>query len=222
MSLKLYYHPLSSYSWKALIALYEIGTPFDGRILDQDHRDHITEWAALWPLQQFPVLRDEARDVTVVETSVIIEYLSIHYPGTFAPVPTDADVAIEVRTLDRIFDNYIMTSMQAFVSNKLRPEGARDAMGEEKAGKMLATTYDMLEVRLAGRTWAAGEAFSLADCAAAPSLFYADKIVPFRGSHPVLGRYLDRLEARPSFAKALADKEPYWQMFPFADGPAVD
>lgn len=217
MSLKLYYHPLSSYSWKALIALYENGTPFDGRIIDQDHPDHIVEWMALWPLQQFPVLRDEARDVTVVESSVIIEYLGVHYPGAFAPVPADADAAIEVRTLDRVFDNYVMTSMQAFVNNKLRPEDARDAIGEEKAGKTLATTYAMLEARLAGRTWAAGEAFSLADCAAAPSLFYADKIVPFRGSHPVLGRYLDRLEARPSFARALADKEPYWHMFPFAD-----
>ena len=221
MTLKLYYHPLSSYSWKALIALYENDTPFDGRIIDQDHPEHIEEWAALWPLLQFPVLRDEARDVTVVETSVIIEYLGLHYPGAFVPVPSDAEAAIEVRTLDRIFDNYIMTSMQAFVNNKLRPEDDRDVMGEEKAGKLLATTYAMLEARLAGRTWAAGETFSLADCAAAPSLFYADKIVPFRASHPVLARYLDRLEARPSFARALADKEPYWPMFPFANGPAA-
>jgi glutathione S-transferase len=217
MSLILYYHPLSSYSWKPLIPLYENGTPFDGRIIDQDHPENCGEWIASWPLQRFPVLRDEERGVTIVEASVIVEYLGIHYPGPFAPVPADPDTALEVRTLDRLFDNYVMSSMQAYIYNKIRPEGMQDDYGLEQAKALLARTYDLLEGRLAGRTWAAGEAFSLADCAAGPSLFYADKVQPFRGSHPVLGAYLDRLEARPSFARVLAEKEPYWQMFPFAE-----
>lgn len=219
MSLIVYYHPLSSYSWKVLIPLYEKATDFDGRIIDDRHPENCGAWAALWPMLRFPVLRDTARDTTIPETTTIIEYLDLHYPGAWRAIPGDADTAIEARVLDRIFDNYVMTPMSTAVFNQIRPEDARDPHGVRQAADMLRRAYDLLETRLAGRTWAAGDAFTLADCAAAPSLFYADRIVPFRQSHPALATYLSRLEARPSFARVLEEKEPYWPNFPFAGGP---
>jgi glutathione S-transferase len=212
----LYYHPLSSYSWKVLIALYEKDVAFDGRIIDEQHPENCGEWAALWPLLRFPLLRDDERDVTVPETSTIIEYLDLHHPGEWQAIPTEPGVAIEARVMDRLFDNYVMTPMGTVVFNKIRPEGQHDDYGVDQAKAALSLSYDLLETRLADRQWAAGAAFTLADCAAVPSLFYADRIVPFRRSHPVLGAYLARLEARPSFARVLQEKEPYWQMFPFA------
>ncbi|EPR18059.1 glutathione S-transferase [Sphingobium indicum IP26] len=212
----LYYHPLSSCSWKVLIALYENGTPFEPRMLDDPA---VAEaWLALWPLGKFPVLRDETRDRTVAETSIIIEYLGRHRPGPFRPIPEDADAALEVRLMDRLFDIYVMTPMQAIVAEKIRPQGvARDSHGVGEARRMLGKAYALLEARMAGRRWAAGDDFTLADCAAAPALFYADKIEPMRGGFPALRAYLERLEARESFARVLREKEPWWPMFPFAD-----
>ncbi len=214
MALHLYYHPLSSYCWKALIALYENDTAFEGRMLEDPAI--AAEWMALWPIGQFPVLRDEARGATIAETSIIVEYLGTYYPGPFVPIPADPAAALEVRTMDRLFDNYVMTPMQAIVADRNRPEDAQDAYGVDKARAMLAKAYDLLEARLAGRTWAAGAALTLADCAAAPSLFYADKLAPFRETHALLGAYLARLEARPSFARVLEEKRPYWHYFPYA------
>lgn len=217
MSLIVYYHPLSSYSWKVLIALYEKGLTFDARIIDDKHPDNCGEWAGLWPMLRFPVLRDESHDRTIPETTTIIEYLDVHHPGDWRAIPADPDLAIEARILDRLFDNYVMSPTSTVVFNAVRPEGAaKDEYGIAQAKAALPRAYDMLEARLAGRTWAAGEAFTLADCAALPSLFYADWIVPFRASHPVLAAYLARLEARPSIAQVLADKDPYWTMFPFS------
>lgn len=217
MTLRLFYHPLSSYCWKVLIACYENGTPFEGVLL----RDAVAgaEMQALWPIGRFPVLRDQKRDRIVAEASIIIEYLGVHYPGDFIPIPTEADLAIEVRFMDRLFDNYVMTPMQVLVADRLRPDGTRDLQGVEAARILLGKAYALLEQRIAGRTWAAGKAFTLADCAALPALFYADKVVPFRASHPTLAAYLARLEARSSVARVLAEKEPVWAMFPFADGP---
>lgn len=177
------------------------------------------EWLTLWPLGKFPVLRDPVRDATLAEASIIIEYLALHEPGTFHPLPASADAALEARLMDRLFDNYVMTPVQALVADRLRPPAAPDPHGVTEARAVLTKAYGVLEQRLAGRPWAAGREFSLADCAAAPSLYYADRIVPLRQDHPQLGAYLDRLEARPSFARVLREMQPWWHMFPFADGP---
>ncbi|WP_336974679.1 glutathione S-transferase family protein [Sphingobium aromaticiconvertens] len=217
--MRLFYHPLSSYCWKVLIALYENGAPFEGLVLDNPQA--AADLQALWPIARFPLLRDEQRGATVAEASIIIEYLGVHYPTAFTPIPMDVDSALEVRLMDRLFDNYVMTPMQAFVADRIRPDGTQDRHGVGQARTLLGKAYALLEERIAGRTWAAGEAFTLADCAALPALFYADKVVPFRASHPVLAAYLARLEARPSVARVLAEKEPVWAMFPFADGPPV-
>lgn len=211
----LYYHPLSSYSWKVLIAFYENGTAFEGRILEDPGAAEA--WLRLWPVAKFPVLRDEALDRTVAEASIIIEYLGQQCPGPFRPIPEDRDAALEVRLMDRLFDNYVMAPMQAIVGERIRPEEAgRDPYAVGQARQMLGKAYALLEERMAGRRWAAGDAFTLADCAAAPALFYADRIEPMRGGFPGLAAYLERLEARESFARVLREKEPWWHMFPFA------
>ncbi|HEX7877171.1 MAG TPA: glutathione S-transferase family protein [Sphingobium sp.] len=212
----LYYHPLSSYCWKVLIALYENDTPFEPKMLEDP--GVADAWLALWPVGKFPVLRDEARDRTLGEASIIVEYLGQHRPGPFRPIPDEADQALEVRLMDRLFDNYVMGPMQTIVADRLRAQESRDPFGVDQARLMLGKAYAQLEERMAGRTWAAGEAFTLADCAAAPALFYADKVEPMRGGFPTLAAYLDRLEARPSFARVLEEKEPWWRNFPFADG----
>ena len=212
----LYYHPLSSYCWKVLIALYENDTPFERAMMEDPG---VAEaWLALWPLGKFPVLRDEARDQTVAEASIIIEYLGQQCPGPFRPIPTGPTQAREVRLMDRLFDNYVMTPMQKIVADRLRPEDSRDPHGVGEARILLGKAYAMLEDRIGMRQWAAGDAFTLADCAAAPALFYADKVEPMRGGFPALAAYLDRLEARASFARVLEEKEPWWHMFPYANG----
>ena len=212
----LYYHPLSSYCWKVLIAFYENGTPFERRMMEEP--GVADAWLALWPLGKFPVLRDEARDQTVAEASIIIEYLGQQRAGRFRPIPADPGEALEVRLMDRLFDNYVMTPMQKIVADRLRPDDARDARGVGEARILLGKAYAMLEERIGARQWAAGDDFTLADCAAAPALFYADKVEPMRGGFPALAAYLDRLEARPSFARVLEEKESWWHMFPYAAG----
>jgi glutathione S-transferase len=214
MSLKLYYHPLSSYCWKVLIALYENDTAFTPFQVDMDDPAAQAALRAAWSMERFPVITDAARGVTVPETSAIIEYLGLHYPGPFRPVPIDADAMIETRVMDRLFDNYVMTPMGTVVFNRIRPEGTYDEYGVDQAKAMLAKAYAMLEDRIAGRAWAAGDTFTLADCAAAPALWYADRIVPLRADYPALGAYLARLEARPSFARVLDEAAPYLAMFP--------
>ena len=212
----LYYHPLSSYCWKVLIALYENDTPFERAMMEDPG---VAEaWLALWPLGKFPVLRDEAGDQTIAEASIIIEYLGQQCPGPFRPIPADPAQALEVRLMDRLFDNYVMTPMQKIVADRLRPDDARDAYGVGEARILLGKAYAMLEERIGARQWAAGDDFTLADCAAAPAIFYADKVEPMRGGFPALAAYLDRLEARPSFARVLEEKEPWWHMFPYATG----
>jgi len=213
----LYYHPLSSYCWKVLIPLYENATPFTPRLLGESEAA-AEEWMALWPIGRFPVLHDKARGRTVAEASIIIEYLDHHAPGPFRAIPGDANAALEVRLMDRLFDNYVMGPMQAIVADRLRPEDARDPRGVAQSRQMLLKAYALLEERMTGQSWAAGDDFTLADCAAAPALFYADRVEPMRRNFPILTAYLDRLEARESFARVLAEKEPYWAMFPYANG----
>lgn len=210
MALQLFAHPFSSYCQKVLTALYENATPFKLRRVDQD--EAAAEWAALWPLKRMPVLTDDGR--TVLESSIIIEYLALHHPGPTRLIPEDPRAALEVRMMDRFFDHYIMTPIQRIVFNALRPEEARDPFGADQARTMLDAAYGWLDKTLAGREWAAGDTFSLADCAAAPALFYADWTHAIGAEHAHVRAYRGRLLSRPSFARAVDEARPYRQLFP--------
>ncbi|MDP3555521.1 glutathione S-transferase family protein [Methylocystis sp.] len=210
MTLALYGHPFSSYTQKALIALYENETPFQFRSLED--KQAAAEWIGLWPIKRFPLLLDDDR--SVMEASVIIEYLDLHHPGRSPLLPTDRHAAIEVRFLDRFFDNYIMTPMQKIVVDRLRPEESRDSFGVAEARRSLDTAYGWLNEKLKGREWAAGEDFSLADCAAAPALFYADWAHPIDNALVNVKVYRQRLLARASFARAVEEARPYRAYFP--------
>jgi glutathione S-transferase len=207
--MKLYAHPFSSYSQKVLIALYENATPFNYRSLEEPSAN--AELASLWPLKRFPILVDQGRPI--LETSTIIEYLQIHYPGLVRLIP-DGDAGVEVRMLDRVFDNYVMTPTQKLVLNQLRPEPERDSYGVTEARGSLDGIYAWLDERLTGRAWAAGEAFTLADCAAAPALFYADWAHQILPIHTSLRAYRARLLARPSVVRAVDEARPYRSYFP--------
>jgi len=202
--LTLYFHPFSSYCQKAVIALYENATPFTPRHIDLGNPADAAELKTLWPVRKFPVLRDDARGETVPESSIIVEYLAQHYPGASKLIPADGDTARRARLMDRFFDFYISDRVTKIVTDTFRPAGKNDAMGVEQARAGLAAAYDMLERELDGKIWAAGSAFTLADCAAAPSLFYADLIMPLR-AHKNTAAYFDRLLKRPSFARALKE-----------------
>src|SRR5580693_4181491 len=214
MSLTLHFHPLSSFCWKALIALYENDTPFTPHSVDLGNESERAALLKLWPIGKFPVLRDDARDRTIPESSVIIEYLDTHYPGRTRFIPADAKAALQTRLRDRFYDLYVHLPMQKVVGDRLRPEGSKDPHGVEEAKARILSCYGMIDREVATRTWAMGEAFSLADCAAAPALFYAGKVVPFGESHKNVIAYLDRLKARPCFARVLREAEPYFAMFP--------
>jgi glutathione S-transferase len=208
-ALKLYSHPFSSYSQKALIALYENDTPFEYRNLEGPAAN--AELAALWPLKRFPVLVDDDR--TILEATAIIEHLQIRHPGRVRLIP-EGDAGVEVRMLDRIFDNYVMTPMQKIVVNQLRPEADRDAYGVIEARTLLDKIYAWLDERVGGRVWACGASFTLADCAAAPSLFYADWAHEIPSAHANLRAYRARLLARPSIKRAVDEARPYRGHFP--------
>jgi glutathione S-transferase len=210
MTLKLYAHPFSSYCQKALIALYENGTPFEYLMLDNEQAG--SELAALWPLKRFPVLVDDG--CAIVEASIIIEHLGLHHPGLVRLVPENARMALGVRTMDRFFDNYVMTPMQRIVSDSMRSDETRDPQGVAEAREMLDRSYRWLDGVMGGREWAAGEAFSLADCAAAPSLFYADWVHPVGAAFANVRSYRGRLLGRPSFARAVDEARPYRHLFP--------
>jgi glutathione S-transferase len=212
MSLKLYAHPFSSYCQKVLVALYENDTPFEWCLLSPDHPQALQDWARLWPLQRMPVLVDAGR--TVAESTIIIEHLGLHHPGSVSLLPTDARTALEVRSMDRFFDNYISTPQQKIVFDSLRPEAERYARGVADARAMLDTAYGWLDQAMSGREWAAGETFSLADCAAAPFLFYADWTHRIDPSFANVIAYRQRLLARPSFARAVDEARPYRPLFP--------
>ena len=212
MALLLYAHPLSSYCWKVLIPLYENQTDFEFRQLDPAHPENGAEFAALWPLAKMPLLVDDGRPI--FESSVIIEYLDLHHPGPVRLLPAEVEAALEVRLLDRVFDNYVMAPMARIVFDRFRPEGTRNPADQVDARFLLDKPYGWLQGRLSAREWAAGREFSLADCAGAPSLHYAEKVHPFTNRCPALAAYLERLEARPSVARVLAEAKPYAHMFP--------
>ncbi|MGI8840860.1 MAG: glutathione S-transferase family protein [Caulobacteraceae bacterium] len=210
MSLKLYAHPFSSYCQKVLTALYENGTAFEYRSLEDEGAT--AELAALWPLKRFPVLVDDGRPV--MEATIIVEHLDLHHPGRAKLVPEDARAALPVRLMDRFFDNYVMTPMQRIVADALRPEADRDPHGAAEARRALEAAYGWLDEAMSGRQWAAGEAFSLADCAAAPALFYADWTHPIDPAFTKVHAYRRRLLARPSFARAVDEARPFRAYFP--------
>jgi glutathione S-transferase len=217
MALTLYYHPLASFCHKVLIALYENETPFNAQLVDLASEESRAEMLGYWPVGKIPVLRDDARKQTVPETSIILEYLSQHYPGRLALLPTDPEHALEARLWDRFFDLYVNTPMSKIVVDKLRPPGQNDAFGVDDARQTLSRAYALAERQLEGRQWATGDAFTLADCAAAPALFYADIVQPFTAGHPHLGAYFERLLQRPSVARTLDVARPYFHMFPLRD-----
>lgn len=214
MSLTLYFHPLSSFCWKALIALYENDTPFTPQPVNLADEAERAALLKMWPIGKFPVLRDETRGQTIPETSIIIDYLDLYYPGPTRFIPADADLGWQTRLCDRFYDLYVHLPMQEIVGDRLRPQGAKDPHGVEEARARIQSCYGMIDKQMDNRTWATGEAFSLADCAAAPALFYADKVQPFGDEYRNLRRYFDRLKARPAFTRVLQEAEPYFKMFP--------
>jgi glutathione S-transferase len=212
VSLQLYFHPFSSYSQKALIALYENAIPFKAHRLEGPDSPASHELARLWPMKRFPVLVDGER--TILEASCIVEYLGQQRPGPVRLIPEEPGRALEARMMDRFFDNYVATPQQKIVFDALRPPDSRDAYGVAEARRMLDTAYAWLDKTMQGRTWAIGDAFSLADCAAAPFLFYADWSHPIGPAYPRVAAYRRRLLARPSFARAVDEARPYRHLFP--------
>jgi glutathione S-transferase len=217
MSLTLHFHPLASYCHKVLIALYENDTPFTPNMVDLGNESERAALLKLWPIGKFPVLRDDARNQTLPEATIIIEYLDRYYSSVTQFLPADADRALQTRLLDRFYDLYVHEPMQKIVGDRIRPDGKKDPHGVEEAKARLRTSYDMIDQEMATRKWAMGEAFSLADCAAAPALFYANEVMPFGDTHSNVAAYFGRLKARPSYARVLEEAEPYFAMFPRAE-----
>jgi glutathione S-transferase len=212
--LVLHSHPLSSYVQKVLIALYEAEVPFEPAFLDLADPACRERFLALWPFGKMPVLEDRSRGCLVPESSVIIDYLASFYPGAAKLVPSDPDLAWRVRLMDRVFDLHVQTPLQAFVNHRLGRPGCTDENAPAVAKEQLMTAYDVIEARLGEQAWAVGDAFTMADCAAAPALFYADRVLPLKGAHPRTAAYLERLKERPSYARALREAQPYMSMLP--------
>lgn len=213
MSLTLYFHPLSSFCHKALIALYELNIEFEKRVIDLGNDADRAELQALWPIGKFPVLRDHARQKVVPESSVIIEYLDRIHPGQAQLIPEDRENALEVRLWDRFFDLHVQVPMQKIVADRMN--AANGDLTRERAA--LTTAYGMLERQLAARTWVASPAFSMADCAAAPALFYASTLVPFPDDYQHLSAYFDRLVQRTSVKRVIDEARPWFSWYPFAE-----
>lgn len=211
MALTFYYHPLSSYCQKAQIALYENDTPFVPYFVDLQNEAARADFLKIWPLGKFPVLKDD--DWVVPESSIIIEYLDQKYPGKTKFIPADPDIARQMRLRDRFFDCYVMEPMVKVVTDRLRPEGKNDPYGVEQARAKLHTSLALVEKGLDGKTWVMGDAFTMADCAAAPALFYVDKIMPL-SEFPLVAGYFDRLQKRPSFARCIREAAPFLEKFP--------
>lgn len=212
MALQLYYHPFSSYCQKALIALYDNGIAFERNVLEGPDSPAGKRLAELWPMKRFPVLVDGDR--TVIEATCIIEYLGLYHPGPVRMIPEDAKAALETRFMDRFFDNYVAAPQMQIVFDGLRPEEARDPYGVQRARDMLDTSYAWLDQKMATREWAAGDRFSLADCGAAPFLFYADWTHPIAERYANVKAYRRRLLQYPPFARAVDEARPFRGLFP--------
>jgi glutathione S-transferase len=212
VALKLYYHPLASFCWKSLIALYENGTPFETVLVDLGDPGARAKFEALWPTAKIPLLEDDGR--VVPETTIMIEYLDRRHPGKVALLPRDPEEELDARLWDRVFDLYVMDPMQRFIGQQLRPDAERDVRTIADALGALASAYDLIEKNFSARTWAAKENFSIADCAAAPALFYAAIVAPFPASHTNLAGYFERLMARSSVRRVIREARPYFKYFP--------
>jgi len=212
MTIKLYYHPLSSFCWKALIALYENDTPHDKVLVNLGEEKSRADFLKVWPIGKFPVIVDTVRDWMVPESTTIIEYLAQHHPGKSKLVPDDADPARQVRLRDRFFDNYIHIQMQKVTGDRLRARGEKDPTGVTQARAQIRTAYAIVEADI-GDKWAMGDAYTMADVSASPSLYYGNLVEPLT-AFPKTAKYLERLKARPSFARTLQEAEPYFQFFP--------
>ncbi|MFW0754797.1 glutathione S-transferase family protein [Pseudomonas sp. H11T01] len=213
MPLTLYYHPLASFCHKVLIALYENGTAFEKRIIDLADDADRAELQALWPIGKFPVIRDHGRKRDLPESTIIIEYLDRFYAGQHPLIPDDWEAALEVRLWDRFFDNYVQEPLQQIVGDRLF--GTKGDLSKQRS--TLKTAYVMLDRQMASRIWVAGQDFSMADCAAAPALFYASTLEPFADEFSHLRAYFDRLTHRPSFQRVIDEARPYFPLYPFAD-----
>jgi glutathione S-transferase len=211
VSLILHYHPLSSFCWKVLIGLYENDTPFERVEVNLGDEVSRAAFLALWPIGKFPVIQDG--EAVVSESSIILEHLDLHAPGRTRFVPADPQAALRERYWDRVIDAYVHVNMQKCVGDNLRPEGKKDPFGVEQAKAQMKVAYGLLERELERREWLGSEGFGLADCAAAPALWYGDKCAPV-ADFPNLKAYLERLKARPPFARVLKEAEPYMQFFP--------
>jgi glutathione S-transferase len=214
MSLTLYFHPLASYCWKVLIALYENDTAFTPKLVDLGDPSGAREFRALWPLGKFPVLRDHDSERLIGESSIIIEYLALFRPGPVELIPRDPKLALEARFHDRFYDLYVHDPMQTLVFDKLRPPEQRNPLAVEQARAELAQSYSLIEHTMQTHRWAAGDTFTLADCAAAPALHYANQLAPIPSALSQTQAYLARLRARPSFARTLREAGPYLHLFP--------
>lgn len=210
--LALYGHPISSYTWKVLAALHENASPFEQVTVDQDS---YAAFIAMWPMGKFPVLVDSDRAQMVTETSVIIEYLDCYYPGRTRFVPNDIAAALEVRRWDRIFD-HLNTTMTKIVTDNIRPDGQRDAHGVAEAKRIICGIYTVIEAQLGDRAFIVGDSLTMADCAAAPALWYGTRNAPLDGQFPRIAAYLDRLKAWPAFARAVKDSAPLFHIYPGA------
>ncbi|WP_119389809.1 glutathione S-transferase family protein [Taklimakanibacter lacteus] len=217
MSLTLYSHPLASFCHKVLIALYENGTPFHAETVNLGDPGSAAAHIERWPVGKMPVLHDAKAGRVIAETSILIEYLQEKYPGPVRLLPEAPDVLLETRLWDRFFDLYVNMPMGKIVTDRIRPQGQGDPFGINEAQATLTTAYAMIEERMATREWATGKDFTLADCAAAPALFYASIVHPFGDSQRHLGRYHDRLLARPSMKRVIAGARPYFVIFPYRD-----
>jgi glutathione S-transferase len=220
MSLTLHFHPLASFCHKALIVLYENDIAFERVIIDFGDPVSVAAFRRIWPPAKMPVLEDRRRNRTVAESTIVIEYLDTHYPGAARFIPSDADAAWETRMWDRFFDHYVEVPVQKIVGDRLRPAGRNDPYGVEQAKGQLVEAYAFVEARMRGREWCMGESFTLADCSAAPALFYADIIVPITQKYAAASAYLDRLMTRPSYSRVLAEAEPYFKQFPLEPKPS--
>lgn len=217
----LHFHPLASFCWKPLIALYEREVDFEPLIVDLGDPASAAAFRAVWPMAKFPVLNDHRRENIVAESTVVIEYADLHL-GRGAPmVPADPDLAWQARMWDRVLDSYVHEQMQKIVGDALRPADGKDPTGVALARAQLRQSYDLIEARMAGREWMCGDAFGLADCAASPALFYANVVEPFGSGLPAISAYLGRLMGRSSFARVLREAEPYFRMFPLDPKPTL-
>jgi glutathione S-transferase len=217
MALTLYLHPLASFCHKVLIAFYENEVAFQPVTVDLQNPGEAGVLMAKWPVGKIPVLHDSARDRVVAETSIIIEYVQRHCPGPVPMLPDDSEECLDARLWDRAFDLYVATPMQKIVVDRIRPEGSQDPYGVAEARGTLDTAYAMIDAQLAGKDWATGDRFTIADCAACPALFYASIVHPFGPGHANLAAYFERLLDRPSMRRTLREARPFFTMFPYRE-----